>query len=198
MEISGKKFCFTGKFLKINPVTEKNFTRKELEEEIKSKGGIIKSSVTSDLDYLIPDDSLSVTPKAKEDSFKTINIKDRNNKSLYVGKIDTDEGLSQFKNIDSYLVKQVLSKARIGSSLYNLTNNEAKELSSLFNKCTLRNQHSCFSSIEQEAKKITENKENSNNSVIYFSKIIIFVSMIIILIITLGSKKEIINVKNRK
>ena len=53
MEISGKKFCITGKFLKINPVTEKNFTRRELEEEIKIKGGIIKSSVTSDLDYLI-------------------------------------------------------------------------------------------------------------------------------------------------
>jgi NAD-dependent DNA ligase len=53
MEIAGKIFCFTGKFEYIDPETKKNITRKKLESEIISKGGVIKSSVTSDLDYII-------------------------------------------------------------------------------------------------------------------------------------------------
>jgi len=65
--VSGNSFCFTGEL--------RSMKRSEAEKLVREKGGIIKSSVTKDLDYLVTNDPSSGSEKnrkAKELSIKII------------------------------------------------------------------------------------------------------------------------------
>jgi len=63
-KLSGKSFCITGTLTK---------GRKEIQEDIKKAGGIVKDSVSKDLDYLVAgDDCGSKLEKAKKLNIKTI------------------------------------------------------------------------------------------------------------------------------
>ena len=48
-----KTFCFTGKFLTLDPETEKPFTRTALETIVLTRGGQIKKGIVRSLDYLV-------------------------------------------------------------------------------------------------------------------------------------------------
>jgi DNA ligase (NAD+) len=65
--VSGNSFCFTGEL--------RSMKRSEAEKLVREKGGIIKSSVTKDLDYLVTNDPSSGSEKnrkARELSIKII------------------------------------------------------------------------------------------------------------------------------
>ncbi len=57
-EITGKSFCFTGELATMK--------RSEAETVAKSKGALVKSSVTKDLDYLVTNDKTSGSSKNKK------------------------------------------------------------------------------------------------------------------------------------
>ena len=65
--LQGRSFCFTGELEKMN--------RKEAEKLVKEAGGIVKSSVTKDLSYLVtntPDSGSSKNKKAQQVGCKII------------------------------------------------------------------------------------------------------------------------------
>ena len=67
--LSGKTFCFTGAIKRINPRTEKRFTRKQLQGLVKANGGRSLKDVTSKLDHLVlanPDSKSSKARKARD------------------------------------------------------------------------------------------------------------------------------------
>lgn len=147
----------------------------------------------SHFDYLIPDGSDDVSPKDKENSLKTLTIKDRKNKVLFIGSLDKSDNLKIFNNVNNYFKKILISKSKIYSSRYNLDTAEVNTFLDKYKNCTNRNYISCTSKIESDANKLTISKENSNKSIIYFCKVIIFFSTIIILIALFGTKKVVIN-----
>ena len=66
---NGKTFCFTGAIKRINPRTEKRFTRKQLQGLVKANGGRSLKDVTSKLDHLVlahPDSKSSKARKARD------------------------------------------------------------------------------------------------------------------------------------
>lgn len=78
MSIENHSFCFTGKIETINPETEKSFTRDRMKEIVIENGGIVKSSITKDLDYLVqidPESNSLKSLKAKELGVKIISEK---------------------------------------------------------------------------------------------------------------------------
>ena len=67
--LNGKTFCFTGAIKRINPRTEKRFTRKQLQDLVKANGGRSLKDVTSKLDHLVlanPDSKSSKARKARD------------------------------------------------------------------------------------------------------------------------------------
>ena len=67
--LNGKTFCFTGAIKRINPRTEKRFTRKQLQGLVKANGGRSLKDVTSKLDHLVlsnPDSKSSKARKARD------------------------------------------------------------------------------------------------------------------------------------
>ena len=67
--LNEKTFCFTGAIQRIDPRTEKRFTRKQLEEMVKANGGRSLKDVNSKLDHLVmanPDSKSSKAKKARE------------------------------------------------------------------------------------------------------------------------------------
>ena len=78
MSISNKIFCFTGKIETINPETNESYTRNQVKEIVLEHDGIVKSSITQDLDYLVqidPESSSKKSLKAKELGVKIISEK---------------------------------------------------------------------------------------------------------------------------
>jgi DNA ligase (NAD+) len=65
-KLAGKTFCFTGAVKAVNPVTDKRWTRKELEEEVRRHGGKALSTVNAGLDYLVMSDPGSTSTKAQK------------------------------------------------------------------------------------------------------------------------------------
>ena len=67
--LNEKTFCFTGAIKRINPRTEKRFTRKQLQGLVKANGGRSLKDVTSKLDHLVlanPDSKSSKARKARD------------------------------------------------------------------------------------------------------------------------------------
>ena len=67
--LNEKTFCFTGAIKRINPRTEKRFTRKQLQDLVKANGGRSLKDVTSKLDHLVlanPDSKSSKARKARD------------------------------------------------------------------------------------------------------------------------------------
>ena len=67
--LSGKTFCFTGAIQRLDPRTEKRFTRKQLQEMVKANGGRVLKDVNSKLDHLVmanPDSKSSKAKKARQ------------------------------------------------------------------------------------------------------------------------------------
>ena len=78
MSIKNKSFCFTGKIETINPETDKSFTRERIKEIVLEHDGIVKSSITQDLDYLVqidPESDSLKSLKAKNLGVKIISEK---------------------------------------------------------------------------------------------------------------------------
>ncbi|MFP6737769.1 MAG: NAD-dependent DNA ligase LigA [Planctomycetota bacterium] len=72
--LSGKIFCFTGAIQRIDPRTEKRFTRKQLEEMVKANGGRVLKDVNSKLDHLVMANPDSKSSKAKKAREQEVNI----------------------------------------------------------------------------------------------------------------------------
>ncbi len=72
--LNGKTFCFTGAIQRIDPLTEKRFTRKQLEEMVKANGGRSLKDVTSKLDHLVMANPDSKSSKAKKARGLEVNI----------------------------------------------------------------------------------------------------------------------------
>ena len=64
--LNGKTFCFTGAIKRINPRTEKRFTRKQLQGLVKANGGRSLKDVTSKLDHLVLSNPDSKSAKARK------------------------------------------------------------------------------------------------------------------------------------
>ena len=80
-------YLFTGKITTLNPDTNKNYKRKELEQLVVDKNHIASSSVNSDLDYLVTSDLDSTSSKMKKA------------RKLGVEIISEDEFFKQMNNI---------------------------------------------------------------------------------------------------
>ncbi|MBI4586447.1 MAG: NAD-dependent DNA ligase LigA [Planctomycetes bacterium] len=65
-KFSGMTFCFTGAVESTNPATGKRWTRKELEDLVRSLGGKPLSDVTGALNYLVMADPESTSSKAQK------------------------------------------------------------------------------------------------------------------------------------
>ncbi len=72
--LNGKTFCFTGAIQRIDPLTEKRLTRKQLEEMVKANGGRSLKDVTSKLDHLVMANPDSKSSKAKKARALEVNI----------------------------------------------------------------------------------------------------------------------------
>ena len=67
--LNEKTFCFTGAIQRIDPRTEKRFTRKQLQEMVNANGGRVLKDVNSKLDHLVmanPDSKSSKAKKARQ------------------------------------------------------------------------------------------------------------------------------------
>ncbi len=65
-KLSNESFCFTGAVQAINATTGKRWTRKELQELVRTHGGRVLSDVNNGLDYLVLADPESKSSKAKK------------------------------------------------------------------------------------------------------------------------------------
>ncbi|MEC7775242.1 MAG: NAD-dependent DNA ligase LigA [Planctomycetota bacterium] len=72
--LNGKTFCFTGAIQRIDPLTEKRLTRKQLEEMVKANGGRSLKDVTSKLNHLVMANPDSKSSKAKKARGLEVNI----------------------------------------------------------------------------------------------------------------------------
>jgi DNA ligase (NAD+) len=72
--LNGKTFCFTGAIQRIDPLTEKRLTRKQLEEMVKANGGRSLKDVTSKLNHLVMANPDSKSSKAKKARDLEVNI----------------------------------------------------------------------------------------------------------------------------
>ena len=72
--LNGKTFCFTGAIQRIDPLTEKRLTRKQLQEMVKANGGRSLKDVTSKLDHLVMANPDSKSSKAKKARALEVNI----------------------------------------------------------------------------------------------------------------------------
>lgn len=64
--LGGKSFCFTGAVSEINPDTVKKWTRDEMQALVRHAGGVVRSGVSAELDYLVISDPSSTSSKAKK------------------------------------------------------------------------------------------------------------------------------------
>ncbi|MFP6632087.1 MAG: BRCT domain-containing protein, partial [Planctomycetota bacterium] len=72
--LNGKTFCFTGAIQRIDPLTEKRLTRKQLQEMVKANGGRSLKDATSKLDHLVMANPDSKSSKAKKARALDVNI----------------------------------------------------------------------------------------------------------------------------
>ena len=72
--LNEKTFCFTGAIKRINPRTEKRFTRKQLQGLVKANGGRSLKDVTSKLDHLVLANPDSKSAKARKARDLDVNI----------------------------------------------------------------------------------------------------------------------------
>jgi len=72
--LNEKTFCFTGAIKRINPRTEKRFTRKQLQDLVKANGGRSLKDVTSKLDHLVLANPDSKSAKARKARDLDVNI----------------------------------------------------------------------------------------------------------------------------